>query len=127
MINGEMQLNAPIRWAMVGGGRSSQIGYIHRSAALRDSSFQLVAGAFDINAEAGRQFGIRLGVAADRCYPDYKAMFEAEARLRAAEQFLAAGRRAEGETELEKALAFYRSVGATLFIERGEALLAKIA
>ncbi|WP_372528594.1 Gfo/Idh/MocA family protein [Piscinibacter sp.] len=80
MINGEMQLNAPIRWAMVGGGRSSQIGYIHRSAALRDSSFQLVAGAFDIDAEAGRQFGIRLGVAADRCYPDYKAMFEAEAR-----------------------------------------------
>jgi predicted dehydrogenase len=80
MINGEMQLNAPIRWAMVGGGRSSQIGYIHRSAALRDSSFQLVAGAFDIDAEAGRQFGVRLGVAPDRCYADYKAMFEAEAR-----------------------------------------------
>jgi predicted dehydrogenase len=39
-----------------------------------------VAGAFDINAEAGRQFGVRLGVAPDRCYPDNKAMFEAEAR-----------------------------------------------
>ena len=29
-----------------------------------------------------------------------------------------AGRRAEGEDELEKALAFYRSVGATFFIQR---------
>ena len=33
------------------------------------------------------------------------------------------GERAEGEAELEKALAFYRSVGATFFLERGEALL----
>jgi hypothetical protein len=32
-----------------------------------------------------------------------------------------------GEVELEKALAFYRSVGATLFIDRGEALLARTA
>ena len=54
-------------------------------------------------------------------------LFEAEARLRAAEQLLTAGRRAEGEVELEKALTFYRSVGATLFIQRGEALLAKSA
>ena len=54
-------------------------------------------------------------------------LFEAEARLRAAEQLLATGRRVEGEIELEKALSFYRSAGAVLFIERGEALLAKIA
>ena len=54
-------------------------------------------------------------------------LFEAEARLRAAEELLATGRRLEGEVELEKALSFYRSAGAVLFIERGEALLAKIA
>ena len=54
-------------------------------------------------------------------------LFEAEARLRAAEQLLAAGRSAEGEVQLEKALGFYRSVGATLFIERGERLLAQTA
>ena len=54
-------------------------------------------------------------------------LFEAEARLRAAEQLLAAGRRVDGESELEKALSFYRSAGAVLFIERGEALRAKIA
>jgi class 3 adenylate cyclase/tetratricopeptide (TPR) repeat protein len=54
-------------------------------------------------------------------------LFEAEARLRAAEQLLATGRHVEGEIELETALSFYRSAGAVLFIERGEALRAKIA
>jgi class 3 adenylate cyclase/tetratricopeptide (TPR) repeat protein len=52
------------------------------------------------------------------------ATFEAESRLSAAKQLIAAGRREEGEAELERALAFYRSVGATFYIERGEALLA---
>ena len=56
---------------MVGGGRGSQIGYIHRSAALRDSTFALVAGAFDLDPERGRSFGVAIGVAPERCYPDY--------------------------------------------------------
>jgi predicted dehydrogenase len=80
MINGEQRVPAPIRWGMVGGGRGSQIGYIHRSAAERDRVFTLVAGAFDIDAARGRDFGTALGVAPDRCYADYRAMFEAEAR-----------------------------------------------
>jgi predicted ATPase/class 3 adenylate cyclase len=50
---------------------------------------------------------------------------EAEARLRAAERFFAQGLLADGEAELGKALDFYRSVGATFFIERGEDLRAK--
>jgi tetratricopeptide (TPR) repeat protein len=49
--------------------------------------------------------------------------FEAEAHLRAAEQFFVSGASAEGAAELEKALAFYRTVGATFYIERCEALL----
>ncbi|WP_437794197.1 hypothetical protein [Mitsuokella multacida] len=80
MINGEKVLDHPIRWAMVGGGRGSQIGYIHRSAALRDRSFELVAGAFDIDPERGKDFGIQLGVAPERCYPDYKTMLAEEAK-----------------------------------------------
>lgn len=52
---------------------------------------------------------------------------EAEIRLLAAGRMIEAGRRAEGEAELERALAFYRSVGATFYIKRGEALLAKSA
>lgn len=69
----------PIRWAMVGGGRGSQIGSIHRSAALRDNTFELVAGAFDIDAGRGRAFGVDLGLDAARSYADYAAMFAAEA------------------------------------------------
>lgn len=80
MINGEWQTTAPIRWAMVGGGRGSQIGYVHRSAALRDRTFELMAGAFDLDPERGRAFGIGLGMAPERCYPDHLAMFEAEAK-----------------------------------------------
>ena len=78
MINGSKVLDHPIRWAMVGGGKGSQIGYIHRSAALRDNNFQLVAGAFDINPERGMAFAAELGIDPDRCYPDYKTMFEKE-------------------------------------------------
>ncbi|WNS78136.1 Gfo/Idh/MocA family oxidoreductase [Domibacillus sp. DTU_2020_1001157_1_SI_ALB_TIR_016] len=80
MINGEKVIQQPIRWAMVGGGRGSQIGYIHRSAALRDHNFELVAGAFDIDAERGKDFGVNLHVSPERCYPDYKTMFEEEAK-----------------------------------------------
>ncbi len=80
MINGSKVLDHSIRWAMVGGGKGSQIGYIHRSAALRDNNFQLVAGAFDINPERGMEFAAELGVAPDRCYPDYKTMFAEEAK-----------------------------------------------
>jgi predicted dehydrogenase len=80
MINGEMRLASPIRWAMVGGGQTSHIGYSHRSAALRDNVFRLVAGAFDIDPERGRDFGTRLRVAPERCYPDHRSMFEQEAR-----------------------------------------------
>jgi hypothetical protein len=48
---------------------------------------------------------------------------EAFYRLAAAEALIAAGRRAEGEAELERALAFYRSVDATAYLERAETLL----
>ncbi len=53
--------------------------------------------------------------------------FEAEARLCAAEELIEAGQRAEGEAELQKALAFYRQVGATGYIRQGEALFAASA
>lgn len=46
------------------------------------------------------------------------------ARLWAAERLVLEGRRAEADVHLQKALAFYRAVGATRYIRRGEALLA---
>lgn len=79
MINGEKEIE-PLRWAMVGGGRGSNIGYIHRSVALRDRHFQLVAGAFDINPQRGMEFGISVGVDPSRSYPDYKTLFAEESK-----------------------------------------------
>jgi tetratricopeptide (TPR) repeat protein len=52
---------------------------------------------------------------------------EAFYRLRAAEQLVAEGRRAEADEQLRPALAFYRSVGATRYVREGEALLAASA
>ena len=49
---------------------------------------------------------------------------EAYVRLRWAEALVGEGRRAEADTELRKALAFWRSVGATAYVREGEALLA---
>lgn len=80
MFNEEARLEKPIRWGMAGGGRGSQIGYIHRSAARRDGYFDLVAGAFDIDADRCKAFGTRIGVAGERCYPDFYTMLEQETR-----------------------------------------------
>jgi hypothetical protein len=52
---------------------------------------------------------------------------EAYARLRAAEALIQDGRRPEGDCELQRALAFYRSVDATAHLREGEALLAQTA
>jgi class 3 adenylate cyclase/tetratricopeptide (TPR) repeat protein len=52
---------------------------------------------------------------------------EAEVHLLAAEALIGDGQRAEGESPLRKALAFYQSVGATFYVQRGEALLAETA
>lgn len=49
--------------------------------------------------------------------------WEARLRMRAAEELIETGRRAEGEVELGQALAFYRSVKATFYVDRCAVLL----
>jgi len=49
------------------------------------------------------------------------------ARLRAAQELIAKGGRAEADDQLRQALGFFRSVGATRFIREGEGLLAASA
>lgn len=78
MINGERTITRPLRWGMVGGGRTGQVGYKHRTGALRDGTYQLLAGAFDLDAARGRDFGTRLGVAEDRCYATYQDLIAGE-------------------------------------------------
>lgn len=65
-----------------------------------------------------------LVAAADRLEALGAATFEAYPRLRGAGALSSGGRPADAQKQLAKALAFYRSVGATAFIREGEALLA---
>jgi class 3 adenylate cyclase len=51
----------------------------------------------------------------------------ARAHLRAAQRLVGEGRRAEADVQLQKALAFYRSVGATRYLREAEALLSASA
>lgn len=81
MLNGEKSIPRPLRWAMIGGGRLSQVGYKHRSGALRDNTaYQMVASAFDIDSERGREFGVNLGLAPERCYDNYQQLLKEEAK-----------------------------------------------
>ena len=52
---------------------------------------------------------------------------EAEARLRDAESLVSAGRHAEADAQLARALSLYRSLGAKRYLHRGEQLLADSA
>ena len=67
-----------LNWGMIGGGEGSQIGPAHRLGAQADGNFSLVAGALDVDAEKGRAYAQRLGVAADRAYGDWREMLEGE-------------------------------------------------
>ena len=92
---------------------------------LREEMQELVDGAPPsrfteaASAKLSRDFGQAAAIYADLGF----ASAEADTRLFAAEVLIGAGRITEGELELQKALAFYRSVGATFFTERGKALL----
>lgn len=67
-----------MNWGMIGGGEGSQIGPAHRLGAGLDGAFSFVAGALDHRPEAGREYGQRLGLAADRAYGDWREMLDGE-------------------------------------------------
>ena len=81
MLKGEKLIERPLRWGMVGGGRTSQVGYKHRIGALRDNTaYTLLGGAFDVDVARGRDFGAAIGLDAGRCYPDYRTMIAEEGK-----------------------------------------------
>ncbi len=67
-----------LNWGMIGGGEGSQIGPAHRMGAQADGNFVLAAGALDHDAERGRDYAQRLGVAADRAYGNWQEMLAGE-------------------------------------------------
>ncbi len=71
---------ARLRLGMVGGGEGAFIGGVHRMAARLDDRWTLVAGAFSSDPARSQAFGRSLGLAQERCYGDWRAMAQAEAK-----------------------------------------------
>ena len=69
---------AKLKWGMIGGGEGSQIGPAHRLGAQADGLFEFTAAALDHRPEAGRDYAMRLGIAADRAYGDWTEMLAGE-------------------------------------------------
>jgi tetratricopeptide (TPR) repeat protein len=98
-------------------GREGELETIVESATVStrwlDAARTYASGAFGEAADVYAEIG---------SVPD-----EAFARLRAAEALVAAGRRPEADAQLQRALTFYRSVGATAYIREAESLFAASA
>jgi predicted dehydrogenase len=69
---------ARLNWGMIGGGEGSQIGPAHRISTAVDGLYTFAAGALDANADNGRDYAMRLGVAKDRAYGDWTEMLAGE-------------------------------------------------
>jgi predicted dehydrogenase len=64
---------------MAGGGEGAFIGAVHRMAARLDGEWDLVCGAFSIDAGRNARTGASLGLDPDRTYDRFEAMIAAEA------------------------------------------------
>jgi predicted dehydrogenase len=69
---------AKLNWGMIGGGEGSQIGPAHRISAAMDGFYTMAAGALDAEPAKGRDYAMRLGIAADRAYGDWREMLAGE-------------------------------------------------
>jgi len=106
-----------VAWVLLGLDRSNELAEAMRKTVIRtpwiDAAEALAHGDYGRAADLYARSGTR--------------PLEAYTRLRAAAQVVAVGRRAEAGEQLQKALGFWRSVGARRYVRQGEALLAKTA
>ena len=72
-------LGRPLRLGVVGGGLGSFIGPVHRSAAVLDQRFEIVAGALSSSPEKARAQGVALGLPPARAYAALAEMLANEA------------------------------------------------
>ena len=70
-----MNTQRPLRLGMVGGGQGAYIGNIHRLASRLDGKWQLMAGAFDVDPQRGREFAVGEG-AGSRPQPRHISGFD---------------------------------------------------
>lgn len=67
-----------LKYAMVGGGKGSFIGPVHRTAIRMDDLADIVAGCFSRDAVGNAETGGGLGIAPDRIYPDWRSLIDGE-------------------------------------------------
>jgi len=70
-----------IRMAMIGGGKGSFIGPVHRMAATLDSECELVAAALSSSPANSLESGRALGLPDNRNYENWQTMLERESKL----------------------------------------------
>jgi predicted dehydrogenase len=70
-----------LRMGMVGGGKESFIGEVHRMATRLDNQAELVCGSFSATRKKSLDSGADLGLPAERVYGTYRDMFKIEAKL----------------------------------------------
>jgi hypothetical protein len=116
-LHGVAEWSADLAAVLVVLGRGSDLRELAASKAA--STLWLEAAA----AFAGSDFER----AAERYAEIGSLPDEAFARLRAAEQLLSTGQRAEGNMQLQRAVAFYREARASAYLREAEALLAASA
>ena len=67
-----------LSWGLIGGGEGSQIGPAHRLGARLDGLYEFSAAALDHRPDAGRAYGVTLGLDPSRSYGDWREMLAAE-------------------------------------------------
>lgn len=72
--------SAGLKYGMIGGGRDSFIGSVHRKAIAMDGLAELVAGCFSTELENTLETGESLGLSRERLYADFRKMIRAEAK-----------------------------------------------
>ena len=70
--------NRRLKYVMLGGGRGSFIGPVHRAAIRMDDLADLVAGCFSRATAANAQTGAELRIESARLYPDWQQLIAAE-------------------------------------------------
>lgn len=70
-----------IKLGMVGGGKGSFIGEVHRMAARLDDRYELLAGALSSDANTAKESALSLNLDKKRSYSSFDTMAEVEASL----------------------------------------------
>jgi predicted dehydrogenase len=70
-----------LKMGMIGGGRDSFIGSVHRMAAALDGHCELVCGVFSSDPDKSRAEGAALYLPPERVYATFEEMIRAESRL----------------------------------------------